>query len=132
MPRTTRGSPRSPKSRRDRSRGRQIAIVAGVGSLLGVALLLIQEVPTGNFVAPAPQVEIAANPTEDEIHTGSILYVPRDGRTCRQYLFDNNTGRLADNGTVDCERAAYHSTSRPSKSWSVARTHVISYSFRKH
>ncbi len=44
-------------------------------------------------------------PSNDEIYTGSILFTPPEGSTCRQFLFDNQTGRLSDNGNVDCERA---------------------------
>ena len=49
--------------------------------------------------------------SDAEIYTGSILYMPYDGRMCRQILFDNRTGRSSDNGYVDCEHAAYRSAS---------------------
>jgi hypothetical protein len=62
------------------------------------------------------EIEIARSPAEstiapsdDEIYTGSILFVPpNDSNICRQVLFDNRTGRLNDNGLVDCERASLH------------------------
>ena len=44
---------------------------------------------------------------DDEIYTGSILYMPDMGNVCRQLLFDNHNGQFTDNGYVDCERAAY-------------------------
>ncbi len=54
---------------------------------------------------PAPPVALKVGPSDDEIYTGSILFTPREGRICRQFLFDNRTGRFSDNGNVDCERA---------------------------
>ncbi len=72
----------------------------------------------------------AATQGDDEIFTGSILYMPDEGRLCRQILFDNHTGILTDNGNVDCERAAYHSAGGTAKQWSAARMHVISTGFR--
>lgn len=67
-------------------------------------------------------------PNDDEIYTGSILFVPYDGRICRQVLFDNRTGRLNDNGFVDCESSYYQEQAEYPKQWPRAR--VISESFR--
>jgi hypothetical protein len=53
----------------------------------------------------APRVAPNVGPSDDDIYTGSILFTPREGRICRQFLFDNRTGRFSDNGNVDCERA---------------------------
>jgi hypothetical protein len=53
----------------------------------------------------------------------------QEGRTCRQLLFDNQSGRFSDNGYVDCVNAAYRSPGEP-KFWSAARARVISNSFR--
>jgi hypothetical protein len=78
------------------------------------------------------QAASAAGQRDAETYTGSILYLPFSGRLCRQHLFDNLTGQLSDNGTVDCEKAAYRSPNGTAKNWSVARTNVISYSFRRH
>lgn len=97
----------------------------------------------GRTIAPgapikAPQKVAAAAPPagagqkDEEFYTGSILYQPYSGRLCRQHLFDNVTGRMSDNGVVDCEQAAYRSANGPAMNWSVARTNVISYSFRRH
>ncbi len=74
----------------------------------------------------------AAEPVEREVYTGSILYMPDDGRICRQLLFDNHNGRFSDNGYVDCEAAAYRGALDVPKQWSVARLHVISTGFVRH
>ena len=76
------------------------------------------------------EVAVAAALSDDEINTGSILYMPYEGKICRQILFDNQTGLLSDNGRVDCETAAYRSLDNTPKSWSFARLRVISTGFR--
>jgi hypothetical protein len=68
-------------------------------------------------------------PSDDEIYTGSILFVPDDGKICRQLLFDNRTGLINDNGLVDCQHAYYRRA--VDKQWSPAgRAQIISESFR--
>lgn len=118
---------------------RQIAAVVAVGALLGVGLFA-----SGQYIAARPHVSriatVAARVTgktatagtavgDADIYTGSILYMPEQGSTCRQLLFDNQTGRFSDNGYVDCVNAAYHSPGEP-KFWSAARARVISDGFR--
>jgi hypothetical protein len=65
-----------------------------------------------------------------KIYTGSILFVPDDEKICRQFLFDNRTGRLTHNGFVDCERAYHKNRSGRAMLWSAARAKVISEGFR--
>ena len=70
---------------------------------------------------------------DDEIYTGSILYMPDDmGNVCRQLLFDNQNGQFTDNGYVDCARAAYQGRIDGPKRWSAARLRVISTGFLQH
>jgi hypothetical protein len=119
--------------RRGSERRRRIAIVAVMAVLAGSLLMLGREVLTGAR-RPAETQTLANTPKEPqdaEIYTGSILFMPHDGKTCHQYLFDNVSGRLNDNGMVDCERAAYHPVVGPPKKWSAARVHVISSGFRE-
>jgi hypothetical protein len=122
-----------------RERRQQIAIVAVFGALLGLSVLLVHKV--GSSKAPAPQrdarpEEQARNGThardDGETYTGSILYMPHVGATCHQLLFDNLTGKMADNGPVDCNRASYRPARVPPKNWSAARVDVIRDSFRDH
>ena len=80
----------------------------------------------------SPHKPAVAPPSDDEIYTGSILYVPDEGKVCRQLLFDNRTGRMQDNGMVDCEHAYYRGVGETSKHLSTARALVISESFRQH
>jgi hypothetical protein len=114
---------RTKKRSRRSERARRIAAVVAVTVLLAA----------GFFVATETKIQLSAAkpvpmPSDDEIYTGSILFVPDDGRVCRRFLFDNRTGRLVDNGLVDCESAYYRTPGTPSPS--VARTQAISETFR--
>jgi len=46
-----------------------------------------------------------------EHYTGSIILVPPRGDNCRQMMLDNRTGKMWDNGYVNC----YEAVSRPDK-----------------
>lgn len=67
----------------------------------------------------------------DELYTGSLIMVPSRGDKCWQLLFDNRTGRMTDNGPVNCYEAVSQlleeekNAVTPSK-----RIHVISNAFR--
>src|ERR1700689_3724363 len=90
---------------RGRERSRQMVVVAAIGGVLATGLFATREIQ----IPRSPAVATIAPSDDDEIYTGSILYMPYDGKICRQVLFDNRTGRLNDNGLVDCERAIYRS-----------------------
>jgi hypothetical protein len=88
----------------------------------------------GFFAATETKIQLpiakpAPVPSDDEIYTGAILFVPDDGKVCRRFLFDNRTGRLSDSGLVDCESAYYRAPGAASPS--VARTQAISETFRR-
>jgi hypothetical protein len=108
---------------------RQSFGVVAVGLLLGTGLFAIADYFTvQHWVKPAA---VARN--GGEVYTGSVLYMPSEGRNCRQMLFDNNTGRFTDNGSVDCENAAYRGVDgNLPKQWSSDRTRVIADGFRQH
>jgi hypothetical protein len=107
---------------------RQTLAVIAIGAVLGCSLFAGGEYISARQKAAAAAATMAAV-SDDEIYTGSILYVPDQGRTCHQLLFDNRSGRFTDNGQVDCLNAAYRSPSDP-KLWSAARARVISTNFR--
>ena len=108
---------------------RQSFGVVAVGALLGTSLFAIADYFTEqHWVRPATAARNAG-----EIYTGSVLYMPQEGRSCHQMLFNNNTGRFIDNGSVDCENAAYRGVDgNQSKQWSSARARVIADGFRQH
>ena len=109
---------------------RQTLGVVAVGAVLGTGLFAIADYFTAqHWVRPAPTAARNAG----EVYTGSVLYMPQEGRNCRQMLFDNHTGRFTDNGAVDCENAAYRGIDgNQSKQWSSARARVIADGFRQH
>ena len=104
--------------------------VVAVGVFLGGGLFAIADYFTAqHWVRPAT----TAARNAAEIYTGSVLYMPQEGRNCHQMLFDNHTGRFIDNGAVDCENAAYRGIDgNQSKQWSSARARVIADGFRQH
>ena len=74
---------------------RQTFGVVAVGALLGTGLFAIADYFTvQHWVKPATAARNAG-----EIYTGSVLYMPQEGRNCHQMLFDNHTGRFTDNGS---------------------------------
>jgi hypothetical protein len=133
---------RRARRHKDRARdsGRQTLAVVAVAALLAGGLLAAAPSITARPPAARPAGVAAGAPTtktaaartglgDDDIYTGSILYMPQEGKTCRQFLFDNQTGRFSDNGYVDCVDAAYHGPGEP-KLGSAARARVISNAFR--
>jgi hypothetical protein len=105
---------------------RQTLVLVAFGTLLALGLLA----SAGYFISKQRPAPVLAAANDDEIYTGSILYMPDEGKFCRQILFDNLTGLLSDNGKVDCDRAAYRGTDGTPKRWSSARVQVISSGFR--
>ena len=102
---------------------------------LAAVVALMALLTAGLFAAKETKIELSSakpvpTPSDDEIYTGSILFVPDDGKVCRRVLFDNRTGQLSDGGRVDCESAYYRSPSAPPAQMSVARTQAISETFR--
>jgi hypothetical protein len=112
------------------SASRQTLAVVAIGVALALGALAFQEFSARQSAAAAAQWAKADAAGNDEIYTGSIVYMPDEGGTCHQMLFDNQTGRFTDNGYVDCEGALYHGTDGP-KQWSTDRLHVISAGFRR-
>jgi hypothetical protein len=108
---------------------RQSLGVVAVGVVFGTSLFAIADYSTVQHgVRPATAARNAG-----EIYTGSVLYLPQEGRNCHQMLFDNQTGRFTDNGSVDCENAAYRGVDgNLAKQWSSARARVIADGFRPH
>ncbi len=100
--------------------------LVGLGGLAG-----------GGFVAAKRQMDADALARGGAfgggaIYTGSILYWPDQGTLCRQLLFDNRTGRLTENGYVDCDSAAYRGPGDVPKQFSTSRLRVISNGFFQH
>jgi hypothetical protein len=113
---------RSKKRSSARDLSRQMLVVATIGGVLATGLFATREFEIPRSPAAAMRV-----PSDDELYTGSILFMPHQGTFCRQVLFDNRSGRFNDNGLVDCESALYRSAS----STPNARARTISEGFRE-
>ena len=134
---------RSRRPSRSRDGVRQTVVVVSLAATLVASLYGV-----GDYVLPKQQgpatikavIKTAnsagdAKPgaaSDDEIYTGSILYLPYEGRDCRQLLFDNRTGRISENGYIDCVKATDQSGINSPKQWSAARAKVISTGFRDY
>jgi hypothetical protein len=133
---------RRSKSRKGSRDGfRQAAVVTATGVVLVAGLFaaggyVIQQqrgpatVKAFMKTGPGNAKVASASGGDDEIYTGSILYIPYEGTNCRQILFDNRNGRLTDNGYVDCQSAEAQSGIGSPKQWSAARVRVIRDGFR--
>ncbi len=64
---------------------------------------------------PALLQSPAISRNELKVPNGSLLFSPFSDNTCRQSLIDNATGRIQDNGFVDCEVAK----ARNAKEWAI-------------
>jgi hypothetical protein len=118
---------RSAKTRPRAGNGsRQVTVVLAIGASLALGAFGADKfIMAAHNKAAAP-----AGPSDGEIYTGSILYMPDTSNVCHQWLFDNHNGQFTDNGNVDCERAAYRGAFDGPKQWSAARLRVISTGFR--
>jgi hypothetical protein len=69
--------------------------------------------------------------SDEEIYTGSILFMPYQGNDCRQNLLDNLTGQIRENGVVPCDSAILQTGSKQARAWSAARVDAIRDGFAR-
>jgi hypothetical protein len=80
----------------------------------------------GNAADPAQQAQ-----SDDQIYTGSIIVVPPRGDQCWQMMLDNRTGRMWENGYVNCYVAVRQlADNKRSGAISSIRIQSISDAFR--
>lgn len=70
-----------------------------------------------------------ATQTDDDLATGSIIFVPIMGNVCRKRLIDNANWRIRDIGLVECRKALNANAAEPGLSF--ARVDVIRNSFSR-
>jgi hypothetical protein len=68
---------------------------------------------------------------DDDLTTGSIVFVPVLGDRCRNRLIDNATWRIRNNGEVDCRAALLRHANVPRLQWSSPRIDVIRHGFTR-
>ncbi len=117
---------RSKAAWRDRyDAGRAILAFCCLGAVIAFSTLVDTRAGRSRVVtAPAP-------PSDEEIYTGSILFVPYEGNVCRQNLLDNLTGQIRENGIVACDAALAQSTDKSGRNWSAARVDAIRDGFSR-
>jgi hypothetical protein len=126
----TAGKPKRRRARRwfRRDNRRALAICLLFGGIAFVGLgTVIQQAPTNT-------VRIAGNgpgstQTDDELATGSIIFVPILGNNCRKKLIDNATWQIRDSGPVDCRAALAQGAYGNQLGWSTSRVDVIRNGF---
>ena len=112
--------------RRDNRRALAICLLFGGVAFVGLGTVIQQ--------APTTSIRIAANgpgyaQVDDELATGSIIFVPILGNTCRKKLIDNATWRIRDSGLVDCRVALARNAHGGQLGWSASRLDVVRDSF---
>jgi hypothetical protein len=98
-------------------------------AVLACAILIAIVFIALGFHARSGQPLRAPVTTDDDLTTGSIVFVPIRGNRCRSRLIDNATWRIRDNGYVDCRAALLQNADLPRVNWSTARTHAIQQGF---
>jgi hypothetical protein len=100
------------------------------GSLasLGVGMV-IQQFPWGSirFAGKGPGLGQA----DDDLATGSIIFVPILGNTCRKKVIVNATWQIHDKGVVDCRAALAQGAYGNQLGWSATRVDIIRDAFNK-
>ena len=118
---------RPPRQPRPRSAWRQ-AIIAALALVLVVTLGVFG---ADEFLIHRDAAAAVAAASARSLYVGSVLFYPNIGNRCHQLYFDNRDGHFADNGAVDCTRAAAEMTAKDGQKGSAAaRTEGISKSFR--
>lgn len=126
------------KSRGQKSRGwfsrdnrRALGICLFFGTPVVVAVgTVFPHAPTALLRGASSWVgQAATTQVDDELATGSIIFVPVLGNVCRKRLIDNSTWRIRDFGLIEC-RTALNPRAQES-GWSASRVDVIRHSFYK-
>ncbi len=112
-----------------RSNLHEILTLSALGATLALGVVATDQYVVANRHAAAARAAAVAA-SDEEIYTGSILYMPDSSNICHQWMFDNHNGQFSDNGYVNCERAFYQDSPDSPKQWSAARVRVISSGFR--
>ncbi len=112
--------------RRDNRRAVAICLLFGAVATVGLGTVIRQ--------GPSGSIRIAGNGpgyghADDDLATGSIIFVPILGNTCRKKLIDNATWQIRDSGLVDCRAALAQGAHGNQLGWSASRVDVIRHGF---
>ena len=59
--------------------------------------------PSSSPAVASTKSEPAQTPDPDAVYAGSIIVTPASGDKCLDRKFDNRTGRMWDNGYINCD-----------------------------
>jgi uncharacterized ion transporter superfamily protein YfcC len=80
--------------------------------------------------AAKPQLDNAANQTDEQRYTGSII-VPTSKDLCLELTLDNRNGNMKDNGYVNCGTAlSKFENKNPHEGMDVLRMRAVSKAFQ--
>ncbi len=104
------------------------ALLAWVALAIGLFIYFDNSI---TFQAAAPAKPQAQAGNDDTLYTGSIIVVPRAGDDCWKMMLDNRTGRMWENGYVDCDAVVgVLAESKQDGAARAGRLHAIGASFR--
>lgn len=70
--------------------------------------------------------------SDDDLRTGSILFVPDHGNVCRKHVIDNRTWRIQSAGAVLCDEAvSWNANSAGNRISPLARIEAIREGFQQ-
>jgi hypothetical protein len=100
-------------------------------SCLGCAIAFYLFVQTAPSERDRHAAVIRNEQSDDDLRTGSIIFVPILGNDCHRKEIDNETWTIRDVGPVACNEALAHSSETDHKVWSASRMDAIRDGFRK-
>jgi hypothetical protein len=127
-------APKFPRpSDRRQSRPRSAWRQAIIAALALVVVVTLGVFGADEFLVHRDAAATVAEKSARSVYVGSVLFYPNMGNRCHQLYFDNRDGHFADNGAVDCMRAAAEMTAKDAQKGgsaaAAARTEGISKSF---
>jgi hypothetical protein len=126
------GKSRSRKARRwfrrDNRRALAICLLFATVASIGLGSVIQQHAPSiGNLRIAGHGPGFTQG--DDELATGSVIFVPVLGNNCRKKLIDNATWRIRDSGPVDCRAALARGANANESGWSTSRVDIIRNGF---
>ena len=112
--------------RRDKSR----IIAVLVWMAFGTSVLLFFTDLSAISRRAQPQPEITQSGYDNELYTGSIIFIPPTGERCWQRMLDNRDGKLWDKGYVSCDEAISQLLDSKRHGGTAVRLRKISKVFR--
>lgn len=86
----------------------------------------------GTGLGGSQQAGSTSQESDDDLRTGSILFVPDHGNVCRKHVIDNRTWRIQSAGTVLCNEAvSWNANSAGNRISPLARIEAIRDGFQQ-